>query len=145
MSTLTPGGPCDKRRLRASGPELQEVCRVPRRLAEDDRPPRPANPFTLSVTLVSPRSFHGLSGHGRHDHALRARFTGRALACERQGRGLVRAAIRSSAPDQPGSNSRPGSSRSITTGAWSDGVGGPLRASRSISDQTSRSMTGSVE
>ena len=60
-------------------------------------------------------------------------------------RGFVRAAIRSSAPDQPGSNALPGSSRSITTGAWSDGVGGPLRASRSISAQTSRAMTGWVE
>ena len=32
----------------------------------------------------------------------------------------------------------PGASRSTTSGAWSDGIGGPLRASRSISAQTTR-------
>ncbi len=32
----------------------------------------------------------------------------------------------------------------MTTGVWSDGVGGPLRASRSISAQTTRDATGAV-
>ena len=38
----------------------------------------------------------------------------------------------------PASKGRPGSSRSMTRGAWSDGVGFPFRASRSISVQTTR-------
>ena len=32
----------------------------------------------------------------------------------------------------------------MTTGAWSDGVGGPFRASRSISAQVTRAATGAV-
>ncbi len=55
-----------------------------------------------------------------------------------------RAANRSSVPDQPASNARPGSSRSMTSGAWSDGMGLPLRASRSISSATMRPATGGV-
>ena len=55
-----------------------------------------------------------------------------------------RAAMRPSADAQPASKGRPGSSRSITSGAWSDGIGLPLRASRSISAQTVRSASGAV-
>ena len=56
----------------------------------------------------------------------------------------LRAAMRAMAPSHPASNGLPGSSRSTTSGAWSDGVGGPLRASRSISAHTTRSATGGV-
>ena len=56
----------------------------------------------------------------------------------------ARAAMRPSAVAQPASKRWPGSSRSITSGAWSDGVGLPLRASRSISAQTVRSASGRV-
>src|SRR5690606_30094780 len=52
-----------------------------------------------------------------------------------------RAAIRAMAASHPASNGTPGSSRSTTTGAWSDGVGFPFRASRSISAHTTRSAT----
>ena len=59
--------------------------------------------------------------------------------CRHQRRaGLDRAAIRARAPSQPASKARPGSSRSMVSGAWSDGIGGPLRASRSISAATTR-------
>src|SRR6476646_1862290 len=54
------------------------------------------------------------------------------------GRIPPRAAIRASASAQPGSKGTPGSSRSRTSGAWSDGIGLPLRASRSISVATTR-------
>ena len=49
-----------------------------------------------------------------------------------------RAAMRSSADAQPASKGWPGASRSITSGAWSEGIGLPLRASRSISAHTTR-------
>ena len=43
----------------------------------------------------------------------------------------------------PASKGCPGWSRSITSGAWSEGIGLPLRASRSISAHTVRAATGS--
>ena len=55
-----------------------------------------------------------------------------------------RAAIRSSAAAHPASKKWPRSSMSITNGAWSDGIGFPFRASRSISAQTRRSANGRV-
>src|SRR5207245_1164277 len=59
------------------------------------------------------------------------------------GRGR-RAAIRPSAAAQPASKGRPLSSMSITSGAWSEGTGLPLRASRSISAHTVRCTRGTV-
>ena len=53
-----------------------------------------------------------------------------------------RAAMRPSAEAQPASKAQPGASRSITSGAWSDGIGLPLRASRSISAATVRCASG---
>ena len=49
-----------------------------------------------------------------------------------------RVAMRVSAAAQPASSGCPGRSRSITSGAWSEGIGLPFRASRSISAQTAR-------
>ena len=49
-----------------------------------------------------------------------------------------RVAMRTSAACQPAVKGCPASSRSITTGAWSEGIGLPLRASRSISAHTVR-------
>ena len=70
-----------------------------------------------------------------------------AAAREGQQRGRVAqrpsSAFRSTRA-QPASNGCPGRSRSITTGAWSDGIGFPFRASRSISAHTVRSATGRV-
>ena len=72
----------------------------------------------------------------------------RMAAPSTYGRRLVnqrrRAAIRSSADFQPASKGCPGASRSIASGAWSDGNGFPFRASRSISAQHVRSATGRV-
>jgi hypothetical protein len=53
--------------------------------------------------------------------------------------GRLREAIRLNAPLQSGSIGAPRRSRSMSSGAWSDGTGGPLRASRSISASTTRS------
>src|SRR5262249_7538923 len=53
-------------------------------------------------------------------------------------------AVRRPTRSQPASNGRPEESMSITRGAWSDGVGLPFRASRSISDQISRGTRGDV-
>src|SRR5262249_25593807 len=53
-----------------------------------------------------------------------------------------RPAMRCSAEVQPASKTKPGSSMSITSGAWSEGIGFPLRASRSISAQTTRDLSG---
>ena len=50
--------------------------------------------------------------------------------------GLVLAWMRARAPPSRGRSGVPGSSRSMSSGAWSDGTGGPLRASRSISAST---------
>src|SRR5207302_4659408 len=52
-----------------------------------------------------------------------------------------RSAMRSSADIQPASNAQPGASISTTSGAWSEGIGFPLRASRSISAQTTRGFS----
>ena len=52
--------------------------------------------------------------------------------------------MRARAPSQSGSIGRPGSSRSTSSGAWSDGTGGPLRASRSISASTIRPASSSA-
>src|SRR5262245_37981087 len=53
-----------------------------------------------------------------------------------------RAAMRPSADAHPASKGCPGSSRSSASGVWSEGVGFPLRGSRSISVQTTRAATG---
>ena len=55
-----------------------------------------------------------------------------------------RPAIRSAADAHPASKGCPGSSRSMTSGVWSDGSGLPFRASRSISAHTVRSASGRV-
>ncbi len=50
--------------------------------------------------------------------------------------------MRALAASQPASSGGPGASTSMITGAWSEGIGLPLRASRSISAHTTRSAIG---
>src|SRR5262249_2250736 len=104
-------------------------------IAEHDRPE--AVPLGLEEPAVSRRQL----GRELGEHRLAGRLDRKPGHPRPPAR---RAAIRPSADFHPASNGWPGSSRSITSGAWSDGTGFPFRASRSISAHTVRAVTGRV-
>ena len=109
-------------------------------VAKDDR--AKAVPLRLEEPGLARRQLGGELGQHRLDRRLDRKRHRRPRA--RQRVAACRAAMRPAAELQPASNGWPGSSRSMTSGVWSEGIGFPLRASRSISDQTMRSATGCV-
>src|SRR5439155_21043986 len=104
-------------------------------------------PEAVPLGLEQPAVARGQVRRELREHRLDWRF-------DREPRGRVfsshqraparRAAIRRSADVQPASKGCPGWSRSMISGAWSEGMGLPLRASRSISAHTVRPATGRV-
>src|SRR5688572_30136135 len=103
-------------------------------VTKDDR----AKPVPLG--LEEPTVARGKLGRELREHRLDRRIERKSglRVRSRHQRLPSRAAMRPSAEAHPASNTRPASSRSTTSGAWSEGSGFPLRASRSISAQIDR-------
>src|SRR5439155_195994 len=110
-------------------------------VAEDDRPE--AVPLGLEQPAVARGQVRRELREHRVDRRLDREARGRVLRSHQRAPAR-RAAMRPSADAQPASKGCPWWSRSITTGAWSEGMGLPLRASRSISADTVRPATGRV-
>src|SRR5207249_2202774 len=104
-------------------------------------------PEAVPLGLEQPAVARGQVRRELREHRLDWRFDreprGRVFSSH-QGAPARRAAIRRSADVQPASKGCPGWSRSMISGAWSEGMGLPLRASRSISAHTVRPATGRV-
>src|SRR6185436_3692443 len=97
----------------------------------------------VPLRLEEPAVPRGQLGRELREHRLdRRRYRKpRGVRGGHQRAPVSRAAIRPSADAQPASSGCPASSMSTSSGAWFEGVGLPLRASRSISAHTVRPAT----
>src|SRR2546427_10080981 len=124
------------REVTVERPQVTALEVEPVAIAEDD------GPEAVPLGLEEPPLARGQLRRELREHRLDRRLDREPLRHHRPP--VRRAAIRPSADAQPASKGWPASSRSITSGAWSDGMGLPFRASRSISAHTVRPATGRV-
>src|SRR5436309_15814786 len=124
------------REVSVERPQVAALEVEPVAIAEDD------GPEAVPLGLEEPPLARGQRRRELREHRLDRRLDREPLRHHRPP--ARRAAIRPPADAQPASKGWPTSSRSTTSGAWSDGMGFPFRASRSISAHTVRPPTGRV-